>query len=78
MSEAISDGQHKFGNAHSCFFCMKDKQNCQLFSMKQGSESQPGMEEVYRNKFVVCQECWAKGPEFLAKHLVHWATTAKS
>lgn len=73
---SVHDGQHKVGGKkHNCFFCMKDKLNCQAFSMT--GDVQPGMETIYGSKFVVCPECWAKGSEFLAKHLFDWAATQK-
>jgi hypothetical protein len=70
--EVAYDGQNKHGESRSCFFCVKYKQNCTFFRLERSPDHPPEYERLYTTQFVVCPECWAKGPGHLARHLSHW------
>lgn len=74
--ELLSDGQHKHGGKKlNCFFCVKQKANCQLFHLAENPDHPPEYKVLYNQRFVVCPECSARGSEHLAKHLVQWMKT---
>jgi hypothetical protein len=71
--ELLSDGQHKHGGEKmNCFFCLKDKEHCQYWGITESPDNPPELRMLYKQKFVICPECTAKGPEFLAKHVLQW------
>lgn len=70
----LHDGQHRHGERRNCFFCLRWKSDCQIFRMNEGNEPvPPELESIYKGRFVVCPDCWDKGPEYLARNLLQWA-----
>jgi hypothetical protein len=74
----ILDGQHKHGTEKKkCFFCVKEKEHCQIFRLEEKPSHPPEYKPLYKQGFVICPECLAKDFVYLARHLQNWLKIQK-
>jgi hypothetical protein len=80
MSDLLSDGQHKHEvtvNVMNCFFCLQNKKNCSAYVVKLNKDAHPDMSQFEGQKFAICHECFAKGHDYIAKHIAQHAVSLR-
>lgn len=75
----LQDGPHRFGQTKNCFFCMKDKRNCQVyrFLLTDYGKTLKEVKEYTDQGYMCCPDCYARGGDWLRQQLLQFMQVEK-